>query len=109
MRTMAQRTDKPVTATHQMVDALAWAVLGDDPADILASIGQSAQEGASPEQLARAVAYAAALRLDPLPRPERPWRLGRRPPRFHQPPTPSTSHGPRPHAGAAAGYLSRGA
>jgi nitrite reductase/ring-hydroxylating ferredoxin subunit len=49
--------------TTKMVDTLAWAVLGDDPADILASIGKSAQEGASSEELARAVAYAAALRL----------------------------------------------
>ena len=49
--------------TTKMVDTLAWAVLGDDPADILASIGKSAQDGASAEELARAVAYAAALRL----------------------------------------------
>ncbi len=49
--------------TTKMVDTLAWAILGDDPADIVASLGKSAQEGASAEELARAVAYAAALRL----------------------------------------------
>lgn len=41
------------------VDALAWAVLGDDPGRILHEL----QQVAAPEELARAVAYAAALRL----------------------------------------------
>ena len=45
------------------VDTLAWAVLGDNPADIVAALDTSAQEGANAEELARAVAYAAALRL----------------------------------------------
>jgi nitrite reductase/ring-hydroxylating ferredoxin subunit len=44
-------------------EALAWDVLGDDPGEIIAALDQAAQQGASAEQLARAVAYAAALRL----------------------------------------------
>jgi nitrite reductase/ring-hydroxylating ferredoxin subunit len=47
----------------EAVDTLAWAVLGDKPADIVAALDKSAQEGATAEELARAVAYAAALRL----------------------------------------------
>ncbi len=47
----------------EAVDTLAWAVLGDKPADILAALDKSAQVGATAEELARAVAYAAALRL----------------------------------------------
>jgi nitrite reductase/ring-hydroxylating ferredoxin subunit len=44
-------------------EALAWDVLGDDPGEIVAALDHAAQRGASAEQLARAVAYAAALRL----------------------------------------------
>ena len=50
-------------ADPEAVNRLAWAVLGDDPAEIVASLDRSAEEGASAEELARAVAYAAALRL----------------------------------------------
>ncbi len=45
------------------VDSLAWAVLGDEPDQIVAALEEAARRGASYEQLARAVAYAAALRL----------------------------------------------
>jgi hypothetical protein len=45
------------------LDTLAWAVLGDDPAEVLAAVDGGATRGATLEQLARAVAYAAALRL----------------------------------------------
>jgi len=44
-------------------EALAWDMLGDDPPEIIAALDEAAQQGASAEQLARAVAYAAALRL----------------------------------------------
>jgi nitrite reductase/ring-hydroxylating ferredoxin subunit len=44
-------------------EALAWDVLGDDPGEIIAALDHAAEQGASVEQLARAVAYAAALRL----------------------------------------------
>ena len=47
----------------EAVDALAWVVLGDDPGEIVASLDRSAREGADPEEVSRAVAYAAALRL----------------------------------------------
>lgn len=45
------------------VDALAWTILGDDPAAIVADLDGALSAGASAEQLARAVAYAAALRI----------------------------------------------
>jgi nitrite reductase/ring-hydroxylating ferredoxin subunit len=45
------------------VDALAWAVLGDDPGDVVAALDRAVDLGATAEELARAVAYAAALRL----------------------------------------------
>ncbi len=44
-------------------EALAWDVLGDDPGEIIAALDHAAEQGASAEQMARAVAYAAALRL----------------------------------------------
>jgi nitrite reductase/ring-hydroxylating ferredoxin subunit len=45
------------------VDALAWAVLADDPTEIVASLDRAVDRGATGEELARAVAYAAALRV----------------------------------------------
>jgi nitrite reductase/ring-hydroxylating ferredoxin subunit len=45
------------------VEALGWAVLGDDPSAIAAELDRALLRGATYEQLARAVAYAAALRL----------------------------------------------
>jgi nitrite reductase/ring-hydroxylating ferredoxin subunit len=45
------------------VEALAWSVLGDDPSQIIVALDRSYRRGATYEQLARAVAYAAALRL----------------------------------------------
>jgi nitrite reductase/ring-hydroxylating ferredoxin subunit len=47
----------------QQVDALAWSVLADDPAAVAAALDAARAAGANYEQLARAVAYAAALRL----------------------------------------------
>ena len=43
--------------------ALAWVMLGEDPAAIVEAIGAAVATGATPEQLGRAVAYAAALRI----------------------------------------------
>jgi nitrite reductase/ring-hydroxylating ferredoxin subunit len=45
------------------VDALAWAVLGDEPTEIVAALDRAIDKGATAEELARAVAYAAALRV----------------------------------------------
>jgi len=45
------------------VPALAWAVLGDDPVAIVERLCEAVAAGATPEQLGRAVAYAAALRI----------------------------------------------
>jgi nitrite reductase/ring-hydroxylating ferredoxin subunit len=45
------------------VDDLAWSILGDEPERILEAIRGATARGASFEQLARAVAYAASLRL----------------------------------------------
>jgi nitrite reductase/ring-hydroxylating ferredoxin subunit len=44
-------------------EALAWRILGDDPSAIASALDNAFVDGASAEQLARAVAYAAALRL----------------------------------------------
>ena len=45
------------------VAGLARAVLGDDPAEIVDALCDAVAAGATPEQLGRAVAYAAALRI----------------------------------------------
>ncbi|CAN5148348.1 hypothetical protein BH18ACT4_BH18ACT4_04940 [soil metagenome] len=42
---------------------LAWAILGDDPVEIVDAVCTAIVGGADPEQLGRAVAYAAALRI----------------------------------------------
>lgn len=49
--------------TWDDVGGLAWSILGDDPAAILAAVGAAVVAGATAEQLGRAVAYAAALRI----------------------------------------------
>ncbi len=45
------------------VTALAWEVLGDEPDALTDSLCAAVEGGMSPEQLGRAVAYAAALRM----------------------------------------------
>ena len=45
------------------VDALAWQMLEDDPVAVVAAIDDAIATGANGEQLGRAVAYAAALRI----------------------------------------------
>ncbi|MFI5047603.1 MAG: Rieske (2Fe-2S) protein [Acidimicrobiia bacterium] len=45
------------------VARLAWTMLGDDPETVVAALVDATAAGAGAEQLARAVAYAAALRL----------------------------------------------
>lgn len=66
---LVQSSGAPTTSTgagplgDEDVDALAWAVLGDDPTQVVAALNAAADRGASYEQVARAVAYAAALRL----------------------------------------------
>lgn len=47
----------------QDVDDLAWSLLGDDPAQVIGSLDRAFGRGATAEEVARAVAYAAALRL----------------------------------------------
>lgn len=53
----------PGSFTDEDADALAWAVLGDNPDQIVAALDSAGGQGATYEQQARAVAYAAALRL----------------------------------------------
>jgi nitrite reductase/ring-hydroxylating ferredoxin subunit len=48
---------------HHGVAKLAWSILSDDPTDVVAAIDEAISTGATPEELARAVAYAAALRI----------------------------------------------
>lgn len=45
------------------LDALAWSLLGEDPTTIMAALIDANADGATLEQLARSVAYAAALRM----------------------------------------------
>ena len=49
------------------VDSLAWVILGDDSAEIVAALDRAVTAGATLEELARAVAYAAALRVTRFP------------------------------------------
>ena len=45
------------------VARLAWSILSDDPAEVVGAIDEAIVAGAHPEELGRAVAYAAALRI----------------------------------------------
>jgi hypothetical protein len=45
------------------VAALAWSILSDDPVEVVKAIDDAIVAGARPEELGRAVAYAAALRI----------------------------------------------
>jgi nitrite reductase/ring-hydroxylating ferredoxin subunit len=45
------------------VARLAWSILSDDPAEVVGAIDEAIEGGARPEELGRAVAYAAALRI----------------------------------------------
>ena len=48
---------------HRGVARLAWSILSEDPTDVVAAIDTAVEAGATPEELGRAVAYAAALRI----------------------------------------------
>jgi nitrite reductase/ring-hydroxylating ferredoxin subunit len=45
------------------VAKLAWSILSEDPTEVVAAIDDAIDAGAAPEELGRAVAYAAALRI----------------------------------------------
>jgi nitrite reductase/ring-hydroxylating ferredoxin subunit len=45
------------------VAALGWAILDDDPAAVTGAVDDAIEAGAAPEELGRALAYAAALRI----------------------------------------------
>jgi nitrite reductase/ring-hydroxylating ferredoxin subunit len=45
------------------VAALAWSILSEDPVEVVKAIDDAIVAGARPEELGRAVAYAAALRI----------------------------------------------
>ena len=49
--------------TGGAVARLAWHILSDDPAEVVGAIDEAITAGARPEELGRAVAYAAALRI----------------------------------------------
>ncbi|HET7488940.1 MAG TPA: Rieske (2Fe-2S) protein [Acidimicrobiales bacterium] len=49
--------------TWDDVTGLAWALLGDDPVEVVEALCAAVAAGARPEQVGRAVAYAAALRI----------------------------------------------
>ena len=48
---------------HDGVAALAWSILSEDPTEVVAALDDAISAGARPEELGRAVAYAAALRI----------------------------------------------
>jgi hypothetical protein len=48
---------------HGGVARLAWSILSDDPGEVVRAIDEAIVAGARPEELGRAVAYAAALRI----------------------------------------------
>ena len=50
-------------AERSGVARLAWSILSDDPAEVVGAIDEAIVGGARPEELGRAVAYAAALRI----------------------------------------------
>jgi nitrite reductase/ring-hydroxylating ferredoxin subunit len=47
----------------QGVGELGWRILAEDPEEVVEAICEAAVDGATPEQLGRGVAYAAALRI----------------------------------------------
>ncbi len=51
------------TLSDDEVSALGWRLLDDDPDRVIAALTDAGRSGASAEQLARAVAFAAALRI----------------------------------------------
>ena len=48
---------------HEGVTKLAWSMLSEDPAEVVAALDDAISTGANSEELGRAVAYAAALRI----------------------------------------------
>ena len=48
---------------HGGVAGLAWSILSDDPAEVVGAVNAAIERGARPEELGRALAYAAALRI----------------------------------------------
>lgn len=53
----------PGRGNYEDVAGLGWSLLADDPEAVVAGLVAAATSGASAEQLGRAVAYAAALRI----------------------------------------------
>ena len=60
---LAAAADNDSFDHHQGVTKLAWSILSEDPAEVVATIDDAISTGANPEELGRAVAYAAALRI----------------------------------------------
>jgi hypothetical protein len=59
----AQSTGRPKHGGFDEVGALGWTLLDDDPEVVAGALLDALRAGASEEQLGRAVAYAAALRI----------------------------------------------
>jgi nitrite reductase/ring-hydroxylating ferredoxin subunit len=57
------RLDEQPGLDDKEVGELAWRLLGEEPADVVASVDAAIAAGATGEQLGRAVAYGAALRI----------------------------------------------
>ncbi|MEO7836669.1 MAG: Rieske 2Fe-2S domain-containing protein [Acidimicrobiales bacterium] len=54
---------RPLIGSWDAPAGLAWSILGEEPVAILEAISSAVGSGATPEQLGRSVAYAAALRI----------------------------------------------
>ena len=61
----SRRAGRRTTTLHRRrhVGRLAWAILADDPDAVVQAVLDAVAAGAAPEQLGRALAYAAALRI----------------------------------------------
>ncbi|HMC52920.1 MAG TPA: Rieske 2Fe-2S domain-containing protein [Acidimicrobiales bacterium] len=62
-RAQRARGAAPGGLGDEAVESLAWQLLGEEPEEIVAAVDRAILSGATPEELGRAVAYAAALRI----------------------------------------------
>jgi len=63
-RRMGTAPTAPATRDHDVdVGAVAWELLADDPVEVTDALVRAHEAGATDEQLGRALAYAAALRI----------------------------------------------
>ncbi len=59
----AEVEGRPLRGTFDDVAGLGWCLLDEDPEEVVGALLRAVRAGATPEQLGRAVAYAASLRI----------------------------------------------